>query len=113
MTKLVTKKQEAVQIGKAAKIGAVVGAVVWTGLYASLGIMLVSLGGWAWVVWPFVVYLWLLHLSQIWKAMRSFQPEAAVVAPVINVTVQGGTDLSPEKIAEAARKAVQDLQIRS
>jgi hypothetical protein len=96
---------------KFAKGGALVGVAIWTVLYAALGVMVVTMGGWPLVVWPFTVFLWVRHLAAIGKAYKS------IVEPPKkweqNVTVNITSELSSEEIAAAATRAVDDQRMWS
>lgn len=79
--------------------------MVWGGFAVLAGIMLISLGLWPIVVWPFVLYWWVGHLG---KALTAYQ---SVVKPkkweqnvVVNVTA-GPTE---GQIVDAANRALDE-----
>lgn len=83
--------------------------LIWTGFGIAGAIMLVSLGGWPWVVWPFAFYWWTHHvgrkLAVYQKAKKGEQKWEQ------NVTFNVSSDLTEEQIAAAVERAVNvDLQ---
>lgn len=88
---------------KSALTGGVIGAVIW-GVFAVLaGIMLVSLGLWPIVVWPFVLYWYAGHLG---RAVKAYQNVVKPQKWEQNVTVNVTSELTEEQISEAASRAL-------
>lgn len=90
---------------RSALIGGIIGAVIWGGFTIAAGIMLVGLGLWPWVVWPFAFYWWMGHVG---KAVKSYQNIVKPQKWEQNVMVNVTSELSPEEIAAAAEKAMKD-----
>jgi hypothetical protein len=90
-----------------ALIGVVIGAVVWGAVAVAAAIMLVSLGLWGWVVWPFASYWWIGHIGKAVKSYNSIvKPQKWEQNVTVNVYPDAG--MSGEKIAEAAERAVNE-----
>lgn len=54
-----SKMNEQAQVRLGSRIGLVVGVVLAAVWLVALGLMLVGMGAWGWVVWPAVVFTWL------------------------------------------------------
>lgn len=90
---------------KCAGVGGIIGAVIWLFFAVLAGIMLVSLGLWPIVVWPFVFYWYVGHLG---KALTAYQNVVKPKKWEQNVTVNVVSELTPEQISEAATRAVSE-----
>lgn len=89
--------------------------MVWTVVYVLLAVNLLTagLGLWPVVVIPLVAYAHMQHLTGILRTYQGFTKPKQGAGNVVNVVVNGGTSLTPEEIAEAAARAVQDLRLKS
>lgn len=85
--------------------GGITGAVVW-GFFAVLaGVMLVSMGAWAWVVWPFAFYWYANHIGQAVKAYNTIvKPQKWEQNVTFNIT----NEMTSEEIAKAAERAMNE-----
>lgn len=93
------------------KRSAIAGAIVWTVVYTLLAVNLltIGLGLWPIVVIPLVMYAWLSHLGSVLETYAGFT-KPKQTGDVVNLVVGGDTSMTPERIAEAAARAVQDLR---
>jgi hypothetical protein len=65
--------------------------------------MLVSMGAWAWVVYPFAIYWWSEHTAKAVKVYTDLgKPKPKWEQ---NVTFNVNSDLTTEQIAAAAERA--------
>lgn len=93
------------KIRKSALRGGIVGAVVWGGFTIAAAIMLVSMGAWAWVVWPFALYWYTQHIARVVESYKKIvKPQKWEQHVTVNVT--SNPEMTPEQIAEAASRAV-------
>jgi len=91
----------------AALTGAVVGIVLWGTLTVLAAVMLVSMGAWPLVVWPFAFYWWTEHINKTIKAYNQVvKPQKWEQNVVVNVYPPEG--LTGEQVAEAASRAVNE-----
>lgn len=87
---------------RAGFIGGILGAIIW-GFFAVLAsVMLVSMGAWAWVVWPFAFYWYINHLG---RAVKAYKQVTEPKKWEQNVTINVPSEPSAAKIADAASRA--------
>lgn len=92
---------------RSALTGGIVGAVVWGSVTVAAGIMLIGMGAWPWVVWPFAFYWWTQHIGRAVKAYQTVvKPQKWEQNIELNVYPEHG--MTGEKIAEAAARAVNE-----
>lgn len=105
MTEATPNKPSQKLLRRAGLSGLIVGAVVW-GFFAALAaVMLVSMGAWAWVVWPFAAYWYIGHLGRAGKAYTE------MVNPKKweqNVTINVPAEMTAEQLSAAAARAVNE-----
>lgn len=88
-------------------VAGVIGTLFWGTLAVIAGVMLVGLGLWPIVVWPFVVYWISGHIGRVVTVYRTQYKSAQEYNVTFNVT----PTTSAEEIAEAAAKAVRERSI--
>lgn len=94
---------EAAKIRKRVLFAAVAGVVLWGVLSLSAAAMLVSMGAWAWVVYPFALYWWAGHTAKAIKVYTDFgKPKPKWEQ---NVTFNVSNDLTTDQIAAAVKRA--------
>lgn len=95
-----------VQALKLVKVSGILGSIVWGVVAVAAAIMLVGFGAWPWVVWPLAFYWWVQHVGRVvqtYTKAKKGEPKWEQ-----NVTFNITNEMSPEEIAKAAERAMNE-----